>query len=151
MSQNENLDLEPRPVLASWPMHIAPYLAAFGFLTILHSIRVIRLRRQYKVGLGVGTGQHPELERMVRVFGNHSEYVPMGMILLFALEYMEAPVLFLHVVGAPLLIGRVLHAGALSRSAGGSPGRVAGMVLTFASLTLGSLGVLIFTFFRLQH
>jgi uncharacterized protein len=131
-------------------MHIAPYLAAFGLLTILHSIRVVRLRRQHKVGIGVGNGQHPELERMVRVFGNHSEYVPMGLILLFALEYMDAPVLFLHAVGAPLLIGRVLHAGALSRSAGGTPGRVAGMILTFLSLFLGSMGVLIFTFFRIK-
>jgi uncharacterized membrane protein YecN with MAPEG domain len=131
-------------------MHIAPYLAAFGLLTILHSIRVIRLRRQHKVGIGVGTGQYPELERLVRVHGNHTEYVPMGLLLLFALEYMDAPVLFLHLVGAPLLMGRILHAGALSRSHAGTPGRVVGMVLTFLSLFLGSMGVLIFTFFKIK-
>lgn len=125
-------------------MHIAPYLAAFGLLTILHSVRVIRLRRRHKVGLG--HGNVPELERLMRVFGNHSEYVPMGLILLFALEYMDAPVLYLHVVGAPLLVGRLIHAMALGGSSRGSTGRVAGMMLTFLSLALGSIGVLVFSF-----
>lgn len=129
-------------------MHIAPYLAAFGLLTILHSARVVQSRRKHKIGIGIG---HPELERMVRVFGNHSEYVPMGLILMFALEYMDAPILFLHSVGAPLLIGRCLHAGALSRTTGPTPGRVAGMILTWLSLFLGAMGVLIFSFFTLQR
>ncbi len=130
-------------------MHIAPYLAAFGLLTVLHSYRVVRLRRKHRVG--IGHGGHPELERMMRVFGNHSEYVPMGLILLFALEYMDAPVVYLHLVGTLLLVGRILHAAALTKSSSGTPGRIAGMVLTFVSLALGSIGVLIFSFLGIHR
>lgn len=125
-------------------MHIAPYLAAFGILTILHSVRVVLLRRKHRVG--IGHGNQPDLERAIRVFGNHSEYVPMGLILLFALEYMDAPVLYLHVVGVPLLVGRLLHAFALNASDRGTTGRIVGMVLTYLSLVLGAVGVLIFSF-----
>ena len=125
-------------------MHIAPYIAAFGFLTIFHAIQVIRLRWKHRVPLG--SGGNLELERMIRVHGNHSEYVPMGLILLFALEYMEAPVLFIHLVGTTFLIGRIFHGIGLGRSPGPSKERVVGMIVSLTSLALGSLGVLIFSF-----
>jgi uncharacterized membrane protein YecN with MAPEG domain len=125
-------------------MHTAPYFAAFGLLTIVHAIRVIRLRLRHKVG--IGHGDIPELERMIRVHGNHSEYVPIGLILLLALEFLQASVWYLHLVGLLLLVGRLLHALALSRSSGGSRARVAGMVLTFSSLFLASIGILIWSF-----
>jgi uncharacterized membrane protein YecN with MAPEG domain len=125
-------------------MHTAPYFSAFGLLTIVHSARVIRLRRQHQVGLG--HGNIPELERMIRVFGNHAEYVPVGLILLFALEFVQAPVWYLHLTGLLLLVGRIIHALGLGRTAGASRGRVAGMMMTFASLLLSSAGVLIWSF-----
>lgn len=120
-------------------MHSAPYFTAFGLLTILHAYRVILLRKRYRVGLG--TGGQPELERMIRVFGNHAEFVPIGLILLIGLEFVQAPTWYLHLCGITLLAGRLLHAYGLSKSDGVSFGRFRGMQLTFLSLLLSSIGV----------
>lgn len=120
-------------------MHSAPYFTAFGLLTILHAYRVILLRRKYRVGLG--SGGHPELEKMIRVLGNHAEYVPIGLILLIGLEFVQAPTWYLHLCGITLLAGRLLHAYGLSKSEGLSFGRYRGVQLTFLSLFLSSIGV----------
>ena len=125
-------------------MHTAPYFAAFGLLTIFHSYRVIRLRKKFRIG--IGTGNNEELARMIRVHGNHSEYVPLGLILIIALEFVQAPIWYLHLCGMALLIGRLLHAQAIAKSSGVSFGRVRGMQLTFLSLFLSSIGVLLWTF-----
>ena len=124
-------------------MHTAPYFAALGLLTIVHALRVILLRRKHKVG--IGNGGVPELERMIRVFGNHAEFVPIGLILLIALEFVQAPVWYCHAVGLTLLLGRVLHAMGLSRTAGASAGRAGGTLLTLVSLLLSSVGIIIFS------
>jgi uncharacterized membrane protein YecN with MAPEG domain len=110
----------------------------------MHAIRVILLRRKHKVG--IGSGGVPELEQMSRVFGNFIEYAPMGLVLLLALEFVAAPRWFIHLCGMPLLLGRTLHSLGLSRSTLASKERVYGMILTFASLLIASIGVLIFSF-----
>lgn len=124
-------------------MHVAPYLAALGILTVIHAIGVIRLRRRFQIGLG--DGGIPELEAKIRIFGNHAEYAPMGMIFLMALEWVQSPIWYLHLTGTSLLLGRIFHAIAIDKSRGGSPSRVAGMMLTFASLIFGAIGVVLFS------
>jgi uncharacterized membrane protein YecN with MAPEG domain len=126
-------------------MHTAPYFAAFGLLTILHSWRVISLRRKHRVAFG--TGNLPELDRMIRVFGNFTEYAPIGLILLIALEFVMAPYWYMHVCGVTLLLGRTLHAVALGKGRGVGRGRTAGMLLTLLSILLSSIGVLVFSMF----
>lgn len=126
-------------------MHTAPYFAALGFLTIVHAVRVIRLRWKHKVSLG--DGGVPELNVMIRVFGNHAEYAPMGLILLASLEFVQAPVWYMHLTGMSLFTGRVLHAYGLPRQPVNF-GRFAGMILTLGSLGLGAFGVMLFTFLR---
>lgn len=127
-------------------MHSAPYFAAFGLLTILHAYRVIRLRWKHRVSLG--DGDIPELRRMIRAFGNHAEYVPLGLVLLLALEFEQADVWFLHLSGMLLLIGRILHAYAISSIEGPNRGRQVGMILTFASFAVMSIGILVYSFLR---
>lgn len=131
-------------VLASPHMHSAIYFTAFGLLTIFHGYRVILLRRKFRVG--IGSGGHSELEKMIRVHGNHSEYVPIGLILLIGLEFVQAPNWYLHLCGLTLLAGRLLHAYGLSQSEGLSFGRYRGMQLTFFSLILSSIGVTLWSF-----
>ena len=122
-------------------MRTAPYFAALGFLTIVHAIRIIRLRRKHKVSLG--DGGVSELNVAIRVFGNHAEYAPFGLVFLLALEYIAAPGWYLHAVGLFLVVGRLLHASALPKAK--LQFRVAGMLLTFLSLGLASIGVLLFS------
>ena len=44
---------------------------------------------------------------------NALEYIPIALILLFALEYNNAPLLIVHAFGLLLLTGRVIHANAI--------------------------------------
>jgi uncharacterized membrane protein YecN with MAPEG domain len=124
-------------------MHVAPYFTALGLLTIIHAIKVIKLRRQHLIALGDGGNR--ELEVRIRIFGNHIEYAPIGMILLMALEWVQAPVWYLHLCGGTLITGRLLHATGLAKARGKSLGRFYGMILTFLSLALASLGVTLFS------
>lgn len=124
-------------------MHTAPYFATLGFLTVYHAIRVIRVRRQFQIGLG--DGGNPLLERRIRIFGNHIEFAPLGLILLIGLEFVQAPIWYMHLCGGLLVIGRMLHAMGLEKTNRYSAGRTFGMLMTFGSLILSSIGVLIFT------
>jgi uncharacterized membrane protein YecN with MAPEG domain len=124
-------------------MHTAPYFTAFGLLTIYHAARVILQRVRHKVSLGDGGVE--ELERMIRVFGNHSEYVPLGLVLLLGLEFVQAPIWYMHLAGGMLLIGRILHAMGLSQSRKASGPRFIGMNLTFISILLSSVGITLFS------
>lgn len=125
-------------------MHTAPYFAAFGLLTVLHSLRVMQVRSQHQVAFG--DGGNDLLMRRIRVFGNFVEYVPMGLILLIALEILQAPTWYMHLAGLTLLLGRILHSMALGSDTGVGPLRGIGMVLTYLSLVVSSFGVLIWTF-----
>lgn len=122
-------------------MHTAPYFSAFGLLTILLAVRVVALRLRHRVAFGTGDGRTPDLARRIRVFGNFIEFVPIGLILLIALEFVQTPTWYMHICGTTLLLGRILHAIALEQGAGVGLGRRFGMVLTFISLLLSSIGV----------
>lgn len=123
-------------------MHTAPYFTALGLIAIVNAVRVIRLRQ--RLGVSLGDGGHDELNRAIRVFGNFAEYVPLGLVLLAALEFVQAPVWYMHVCGALLLMGRLFHAvGILGK--GSMNARVVGMVMTFTTLALSAVGVTLFS------
>lgn len=99
--------------------------------------RVIGLRRSRKIGLG--DGQDKELMRAIRVHGNFVESAAFGIGALIMLALIAAPAAVIHGVGAMLFAGRIAHAYGLTRTAGSSPGRVAGMVLSLTALGLAGL------------
>ena len=101
-------------------------------LFLLLSLRVVLHRRSQKIG--VGTGGDPALARKVRVHANFAEYVPLALLLLGLLEVVGSPSILIWVCASALLLGRVLHAAGLGRSAGYSFGRFTGTVLTWGVL-----------------
>lgn len=106
-----------------------------GLLTLLYfvlSVRIIRLRWRDKVGLG--TGESADLKAAVRIHGNFSEYVPLCLLLLFFIEASGGPLWLVHALGAALFIARISHAIGLTKSAGTSPPRAIGVLLTFVVL-----------------
>ncbi len=113
------------------------YAGLLGLWFLLLSIHVIRFRW---AGISLGDGGRPEVNRAIRGHGNFAEYVPLVLLLMALLETggVIAPWV-IHLIGLMLLIGRVLHAIALSFTQRWMPGRIGGMVLTFAALTLASL------------
>jgi uncharacterized protein len=74
----------------------------------------------------------------IRVHGNFTEYVPMGLVLMLVLELNGAAHGLLHALGASLFAARVLHAFGLGTSTGTSPGRFGGTVLTWLTLLVAS-------------
>jgi uncharacterized membrane protein YecN with MAPEG domain len=116
------------------------YAAALTALFIVLSFRVIGQRRAKNVSLG-DAGDKLLLGR-IRAHGNCAEYVPLGLFLLLLAELGAAPVWGLHLAGGLLLLGRVLHAVALSGGAGLSL-RAAGMVMTFGALALSAVLALV--------
>jgi len=114
------------------PAITALYAALLALLLIVLGLRVVGLRRRLRVGLGDG-GQGT-LQQAVRVHGNAVEWALPVLLLMLVAELNRASPLLLHAAGIALLVGRLLHAAGLGRSAGGSPGRVLGMVVTIAAL-----------------
>lgn len=105
------------------------YVALAGF--------VIHGRWKYQVG--IGDGRNPVLAQRVRMHGNFSEYAPLGLILLFLVEFSGLIPLAVHVLGLMLVIGRVLHAWGIYKSSFVSFGRSAGMALTLLMLLISAV------------
>lgn len=105
------------------------YLALSFLINFLLSIRIIKLRRKYLIG--IGTGGNEELARAVRAHGNFIEQTPLILLMILALDYTTQSILLIHFLGASLIIGRLLHAYGISQSAGKSFGRIVGMLSTF--------------------
>lgn len=115
-------------------IHTALYAALCGVALVALSLRVIRLRR--RLGVSVGHGGAPDLERAMRVQANFTEYVPLTLILLALAEQLGLAPLAIHALGLLLLAGRAAHfLGFRSTAAPGSL-RVGGMALTFTTLLL---------------
>ena len=116
---------------------ITPIVAAVLTAAYIRlAFNVIGLRRSNKVSLGAGGVD--ALERAIRAHGNFSEYVPLGLILMLALEWNKAPGLLVAALGALLVAGRVIHAKGIQET-GTFKNRILCMKLTFASLGLLAL------------
>ncbi len=101
------------------------------------SVRVI----QGRFGAGspsLGDGGNPVMLRRIRAHANFAEYVPLVLVLMGFLEISGAAAWQLHVIGAALLLGRLLHGYALAFTAQFAFGRTAGIALTFMSLLVAA-------------
>ncbi len=112
------------------------YAALAAAILILLSLRVIGVRRSRQ--LAIGDGGEDDMARRIRAQGNFSEYTPLALLLILLLEFGGAPAWQLHLLGAALILGRMVHAWSLTAHYGN--GRVAGMALTFFVLAAGALG-----------
>jgi uncharacterized membrane protein YecN with MAPEG domain len=125
---------------------------AFGFYAALNamillvlSMRVVQAR--VRTQTPIGDGGKPEMAAPLRAHANSAEYMPMALILLWALASpLGRSIWVIHGMGATFTIGRILHAIGLSRSVGPSSLRFAGMVLTWIAYVAGIAGVLWFVF-----
>jgi uncharacterized protein len=109
----------------------ALYIAWIIVMAIALTALVIRQRRLKMIG--IGDGGDKATARAIRVHGNFSEQAPYTLAALVLLPLLGTSVYVIHAVGALFLIGRLAHAYGLTRTGGSSVGRVAGMVMTFAS------------------
>jgi uncharacterized membrane protein YecN with MAPEG domain len=110
----------------------AVFASILAFMFIWLSFQVIALRRKNKISLGAGGIE--ELDRAIRAHGNFSEYVPLGLFLIGALELNGAPLELVAPLGIVLVLGRLFHAKGINEPAPAFTNRVRGMKLTFAAL-----------------
>lgn len=115
------------------------YAGILAVWYLILSARVVARRRGAKISLG--DGGDAEMQRRVRGHANFSEYVPFILLLLALIEIGGATsIVVLHVLGATLVVARLLHGYALSFSPHFFLGRFIGTLLTF--LLLAVAGVL---------
>ena len=119
----------------------ATYASILTLIFIALSVRTLRFRHRYRVA--VGTGENKELERAARAHANFAEYVPIALILLFFLETRYGSGIWIHALGASLVIGRAVHAYGISQVRENFTFRVTGMALTFTVIFLAALGNLV--------
>jgi uncharacterized membrane protein YecN with MAPEG domain len=107
-----------------------------GLLMVVLAIIVVIARNGAKVL--IEGGGNDDLVRKIRVFGNFSEYVPMAILLMAMAELTGAPSLSLNIIGAMLLVGRLMHWHGLHGKVL-KPTRAIGVVLTWIAIA-GSAG-----------
>ena len=112
----------------------ALYGGLLALLLVALAARIPLLRTRLRVG--IGHGEHKELALAIRVHGNATEYVPLALLLLLLAELQGFPGWALHVAGSTLFLGRILHAWGLAGSAGASPGRFIGTLLTWTVMIM---------------
>ena len=108
------------------------YAALAALLIIALAVRVMLRRTSAKIGIGDG-GDH-ELHKRIRAHANAVEYLPIGLILLLLVELNQTQPVLVHVFGACLLLGRLLHALGLSKTSGVGAGRALGILLTLLAI-----------------
>ncbi len=121
-------------------MTSAIYASLSAFLIVWLSLNVIKVRRTKQVSLG--DGGDAELKTAMAAQSNALEYLPISLLLLFALEYNGAFLVLVHSLGVLLLVGRVIHARAMLTS--NLKRRVLGMQITIWVLIGLALANLIF-------
>jgi len=106
------------------------YASLSAFIIVWLSLNVIKKRHSNRVS--VGDGGIEELKIAMAAQSNAIEYIPIALLLLFALEYNEANIIIVHVLGLSLITGRLVHAkGILSANL---KRRVLGMQITIYTI-----------------
>jgi hypothetical protein len=109
---------------------------ACALLSVWLGLRVSQLRRRSRVSIGDGGNERVAIR--MRAHGNFSEYTPIFLVLLAAVELAVGTNLWLWIVAILFVVGRLAHPFGMERP-GANPLRLVGIVLTW--LTLLGLGI----------
>jgi len=98
---------------------------------------VIATRRGEQITYGDNDSKR--VHARIRAHANWAEYVPIALLLMFLAEYQGISVLWLHVYGIILTVGRVLHGVGMAFVPRLFQLRVYGMLLTLIALPIGMI------------
>lgn len=118
------------------------YVAMLGIILLALSIRVVAVVRA-KGGIGYGDGGNPDYTTVLRGQQNFIEYVPLAVILIAFAEAGGTPAGWIHGLGAALVVGRIIHPFGLTNEPGINPLRFVGTNLTWLSILIASIWILI--------
>ena len=119
------------------------YASLSVLLIVKLTLSVIKLRRKNRIS--VGDGGNEELQLAIRTHANAVEYIPIALLLLLMLELNGAPKILIHIFGATLIIGRIIHA--MGVPAKNLQKRILGMQITiYLLIGLAILNILFLVF-----
>ena len=126
------------------------YIALSCLILSKLSINVIKLRRQNKVSFGDDGDR--TLMRRIRAQANFIEYTPIFLLSLIGIEWLAVEnipyyFLYINIVVSLFIIGRILHA--LSLYEKKIMHRKTGMIITFISLQLNGILLLVLVFYKI--
>ena len=122
-------------------MIITPtYAGLLGLLFVFLSVSVILGRGTKNVSLGDGGDEG--FGRQIRAHANFAEYVPFILILLVFIEQAGAAAYMVHGLNIALLVGRLMHAAALTSPTPKAFLRSGGAGLTILTLAVASIQLL---------
>ena len=127
------------------PLQMVAFYAVLNALLML-ILGMLVVRARVKTRTEIGDGGNPDMVGPLRAHANNTEYVPMGIVLLLVMYALGSNVIVIHVMGATLTLGRLLHAFGLSRNVGTSAPRFIGMILTWLAYIIAILVILWLTF-----
>jgi uncharacterized membrane protein YecN with MAPEG domain len=102
----------------------AQYALPLALLGLVLWFRVTMMRANLKVS--IGDADNLDLHERIRQHGNFIEWVPMVLLLMVIAEGNGAGALWLHISGALLLAGRVIHPFGLKHGNSAHPLRIVG-------------------------
>ncbi len=119
------------------------YISILALLIVWLSLNVIKKRRSNHVS--IGDGNNEELEISIAAHSNAIEYIPIALLLLFALELNGSNMLVVHLFGLLFVVSRVVHANGMLSS--NLKVRVLGMKITIFTI----MGLVIANFIYLPY
>ncbi len=120
------------------------YASLLALLICWLALKVIGARRKNKIAYADGGVEELQIARSAH--SNATEYIPIGLLLLFALEYNSAPDFLVHLLGIAFVVGRYIHCKALLSK--NLKNRTLGMQITLLSIiALALLNIIYFTIF----
>ncbi|MCG6884647.1 MAG: MAPEG family protein [Silicimonas sp.] len=123
------------------PLLTATYAAVIAILYIAMSAYVITMRAKTSVPLG--DGGNPAMLLAMRRHGNMAEYAPFALLVMGLAEMNGLGAMWLHIAGAALIGGRLLHPLGLHSGSGSDAPRIAGTLATMFSILIPTIFILI--------
>ncbi|MFY8275014.1 MAPEG family protein [Pseudoalteromonas sp. SSDWG2] len=122
-------------------MIVSIFAAILALIYLQLSIYVVKVRTKERQS--IGAGQSELLERAIRAHSNFIEYVPFALILLFLNEYQGLASHYSYILGAILVLGRLLHASNISQLNEKIKLRVFSMMLTLSVILISAVLLLL--------
>ena len=114
-------------------------VAANGFLLLLLTVNVSRLRIKHRISYG--DGGNKQLVTAIRVHGNGTEQVPVFALIILALSFLDASMLLISSLVIGFTLSRLIHAfGMLGRK---PVLRQAGAAITYVSQAVAALTLML--------
>ena len=110
----------------------ALYAGILALIVIALAINVTVHR--VKLGVPLGDGGNPQMQRMIRLHGNAAEYIPLAVLLMAIYELNGGGHTALHIVGIALVVGRLLQTWGMWATDMTNIGRQIGQSLTWLSI-----------------